>query len=416
MEGNERKRILALVESGTITAEEAIKLFEKLEAESNVAPTIQAFTSSEEKPSNEQSSTPNEKTEPHASSKTEETQENEEKKTTTGFEDLFNKAFGDKETNTKFDDVMNELKKDLSEFGTRMSSLFNTTFSKVKGFEADVPFGEKVEFKKSFAFKADEVSGIDFDLPNSKIEVQKATDELVTLEVSVKTKLVETEEETEKAFFEGFTEVIDGKLLVKTPSKFSQVQAILYVPEKAYDVFFVKALNSDVKVDALKAKVIKISLANGPIQVRHSKFLHADLSSKNGSIETRFVTGDDLEVETINGRIYIEGDLREVEAESINGHVVVTTTSEKAHKVKAATVAGTVELYIPKTVAIDGKLSTNFGKIDLGLNDVAEKQDEESILQKVTHFDKVLANAPLLKLVGESKTGSLIVRYNPSNS
>ena len=140
---------------------------------------------------------------------------------------------------------------------------------------------------------------------------------MVTLEVTVKSTLQETAEETKRAFFENFAQLIEGKLLVKTPSKLSQVQITLYVPEKEYDIFFIRALNSDVKVHSLQVKILKIALANGPIQLRHVQFQHADVSSKNGSIETRFVNGDDLEVETMNGRIYIEGDLKEVEAESI---------------------------------------------------------------------------------------------------
>lgn len=410
MQGNERKRILTLVENGTISAEEAIVLLEKLEKgedhQSNFdQPLADSQNSTVQK---------HEEVEPiHTESMNQTTEEFKEKKKTTGFEDFFEKAFNSNETNKKFDDIVNELKKDLSDFGNKMTTIFNSTLSKVKGFEADVPFGEKVEFKNNYAFNAEEVKGIELDLPNSKIDVQKATDDILTLDVTVKTTLQGTEDETKQAFFENFVELLDGKLHVKTISKLSQVQITVYVPEKEYDIFYVRSLNSDVKINSLHVKVLKVALANGPIQLRDVDFHHAELQSKNGSIETRFITGEDLEVETMNGRIFIEGELREVEAESINGHVVVTTTSDKAHKVKATTVAGAVELYLPKTVALDGKLTTNFGKIDLGLQDINQKLDDESLLQKVTHFDKALDDASLLKVVGESKTGSLIVRYNP---
>ena len=410
MQGNERERILKLVENGTISAEDAIVLLEKLSNDQPNGDAVQPLNGSQNSSVHQP-----EEVEPIFLESKKETKEqaNEEKKKTISFEDIFGKAFDSKDTNNRFDDIVNEMKKDFSELGTKISTIFNSTVSKIKGFESDVPFGEKIEFNNTYTYNADEVKGFELDLPNSKIDVQKATDAQITFDVTVKTTLQETAEETKSVFFENFVQLIDGKLHVKTLSKLSQVNITLYVPEKEYDLFFIRALNSDIKIHSLLVKVLKISLANGPIQLRHVQFQHADVTSKNGSIETRFVDGDDLEVETMNGRIYIEGDLKEVEAESINGHIVVTTTSEKAHKVKATTVAGTVELYLPKTVALDGKLTTNFGNIDLGIPDVSQKSDEDGLLQKVTHFDKEVENANILKVVGESKTGSLIVRYNP---
>ena len=96
----------------------------------------------------------------------------------------------------------------------------------------------------------------------------------------------------------------------------------------------------------------------------------------------------------------------------MNGNVAVTTTSNEAHKVKARTVAGSVELYVPKTVAIDGQVSSNFGKTDVALSDVVLHDEEDQFLLKTVHFDKSLPDAKLLKVVGESRTGTVIVRYS----
>ena len=414
---DERKRILTLVENGTISAEEAIGLLEKLgqgkksAEEVQVAPQSLKAEQPQEQPEVkiEQSE---EKAEQTTSSSTEE-DPHTNKRSTTGFEDLFGKAFGSKDANNKVEEIVNELKKDLTEFGSKMSGLLNSTLSKVKGFEGDVPFGERIEFKNNYAFNADEVKGFDIDLPNGKIEVVKTTEPLVTIDVTVKTAKQETEEQTKEQFLEGFIELQEGKLIIKTPSKFSQEQLKIGVPEKVFDIFFVKSLNSNLVMEDVLAKVLKVNLINGPVQLKRVTFAHADIKTKNGGVETRFVKGDDLEVETVNGRIYIEGDLKEVEAESVNGHVVVTTTSESAHKVKASTIAGAVELYVPKTVGLDGKLSTNLGKIDLGITDVSDQSTEDAMLQKVTYFDKVVEQGTVLKLVAESRTGTVLVRYNP---
>lgn len=404
MQANERKRILTLVENGTITAEEAIVLLEKLgKTESNVdsdsVELPQVLKRTEDVNEDTTSSSKNE--------------DEAKKKYTSSFEDIFGKAFNSKEANGKVEDIVNELKKDLTEFGARMSTLFNTTFSKVKGFENDVPFGEKFEFKNNYAFNAEEVKGLDIDVPNGKVEMFKTTEPFVTIDVTVKTTLLESEEKTKEQFLENFVKLFEGKLVIQTASKFSQVQLKLGLPEKMFDIVFIRSLNSKVEMDSVHAKILKVNLVNGSMNIRHAEFDHADLKTKNGSIETRFVQGDDLEAETVNGRIYIEGVLKEVEAESVNGPVVITTTSEKARKVKATTLAGSVELYVPKTVGLDGKLLTNLGKIDLGLQDISNKSTEDAMLQKVTYFDKVIEDANVLKIVGESRTGSVLVRYNP---
>lgn len=413
MQANERKRILTLVENGTISAEEAIVLLEKLEKDTAKKEELpQSFTTTQEEPKDY--------TEPSHEYKSDETHYEESytsssdsTKKTTGFEDLFGKAFDSKEASQKAEEIVNELKKDLTEFGGRMATLLNTTFSKMKGFESDVPFGEKFEFSNHYAFDVSEVKGLDIDVPNGSVEFVKAEGDLVNVDVTVKTTLQDSEEKTRDAFLEDFIKLSDGKLSIATASKFSQVKLRVGLPEKEYDILFVRSLNSKVDLEDVQAKIIKFNLVNGSMNIRKAHFNHADLKTKNGSIETRFVKGEDLEAETVNGRIYIEGDLREVEGESLNGHVAITTTNEQAHKVKATTVAGSAEIYVPKTVAIDGKLTTNLGKIDLGLKDVTDYSTEDAILQKVTHFDKVLEGAPVLKLIGESRMGKVLVRYNP---
>lgn len=398
MHTNERKRILSLVENGTITAEEAIVLLEKLgKKESTVS------SHSDKLP---------DQVEPTAYEKTSSwTKEEEKKKSTTGFEDIFGKAFNTKDG--KVEDIVNELKKELTEFGTRMSTILNTTLSKVKGFEQDVPFGEKCEFKHTYAFNAEEVKGFDLDIPNGKIEVFKSTEPVVAVDVTVKTTLQESEEITKKQFLENFVHLYDGKLVIHTASKFSQVQLKLGLPEKMFDILFIRSLNSKVEMNGVQAKILKVNLVNGSMNIRHTEFDHADLKTKNGSIETRFVKGEDLETETVNGRIYIDGHLKEAEANSVNGHIAITTTNEKARKVKATTLAGYVELYVPKTVGLDGKLLTNLGKIDLHLQDLSNQSTDDTMLQKVTYFDKIMEDANVLKVVGESRTGTVLIRYNP---
>lgn len=306
---------------------------------------------------------------------------------------------------------MNDLKTDLSQFSTRMAGLMGTTLSKLKDLDIDTPFGEKVEFTKTFAYPEEDVKGIELDIANGKVEVVKAQDNLVTLDIRVRTQAKGTENETMEQVTQNLVSLKEQKLFVQSTNKFTQLKVQLAIPEKHYDIFIARLLNGGISIENIDAKLIKAKTYNGVIRLENATFDHAELQTSNGAVEARNVTGDDLEVETANGRIYIDGVLKEVEAESVNGHVVVTTTSDEAHKIKARAIAGSVELYVPKTVAIEGQIFSNFGKADVGLSDANVYEEEEQFLLKSVRFNKELADGKLLKLVGESRTGTVLVRY-----
>src|SRR5690606_10010015 len=103
----------------------------------------------------------------------------------------------------------------------------------------------------------------------------------------------------------------------------------------------------------------------GKVDVERITFKEAELEAGNGSIRLNDSTGDTLEAETINGRVYVSGKVKDVEAKSLNGHVVVTTTDADAQKIDAKTVSGSVELYIPSDVSLRGEISSNMGRLDL---------------------------------------------------
>ena len=391
---DERKRILKLVEDGTISADEAINLLEALSKQKESAQAIPPSTYVEpvQKQGQEQQST---------------YEQQDQKRKATGFEELFGKLGNNK----KMDELLHELRHDLSEFSGRMMTLMNTTLSKVKDFDVEFPFGEKVEFDKNYVFNVEEVRGFEIDIPNGRVTIEKGSEPTIQVEAQVKTSKVESELVTMERFTDRFVVLKDDKIEITTQSKMAHVALRILVPEKHYDLFVIRLLNGSISLNTVDAKLIKVKTYNGSIKVEDVNFGHADLQSANGSIEARGISGDDLEAETANGRVYIDGAVREVEAESVNGHVVVTTTSSKPHKVKARTVAGSVELYVPKNVSLDGQVTSNFGRTDVGLPDVTTRLEEDQFLLKTLRFDKIIADAPVLKLVGESRTGSIIVRY-----
>lgn len=377
---NERKRILKLVEEGKLSAEEAIVLLEALSKEKD--PTGKTF--------DQQTSDFFEKN-------------NEQK-------DSFENFFNNKELNKKVDEFMDELKKDFSKVSNRLASFMNTTFTKIKDFDLDFPFGEKVELNKSYSFLSDEVTGFDVEIPNGKVDIVPSENEQITIEAKIKTS---ANNEQKDPYEQDFVKLKNEKVVITSPSKIDHIQLKISVPNKHYELFVLRFINGSVIIQQLNAKLIKIKTYNGSVKITEGNAINLDVQSGNGSIDIRNVKSEDLEVQTVNGRVYIDGEIQEVEAESLNGAVVVTTTSEKARKIKARTVAGAVELYIPKTLSLNGQVVTSFGKADISLDDIEINPAEDQFLSKTVNFEKLTDKDNVLKIYGESRTGNIILRYNP---
>ena len=199
--------------------------------------------------------------------------------------------------------------------------------------------------------------------------------------------------------------------MISTTKKI-RVDVTLYIPETKYSLISIHQFNGGFSIHNINLDKLKVKTMNGGISCKSLNFRRLDLETANGAIELREVKGDEVEAETVNGRIYIDGEITEIEANSVNGHVVVTTRSDDARSIKAQTVAGTVEIYIPSTISLHGEVSSNLGKMDVRLPDVQRINEQSQFLQKTVQFSKNIDSQSSLAIEGETKTGSVIVRYN----
>lgn len=394
---DERKRILELVEKGTISAKEAIVLLEKLE---------QQTTQSEEKQHQEEftkNNTENKQSEYDQSK----TYSQSSDKQQTSQEKSYESSKGIDET--FFDD----LKKDLTQFSSKFVDLINTTLSKVKEFDFDKSFVEPNTFEREEVIDASNFSNISIDIPNGNIELHPAIDDEVKAVYKVRPSFVKVSDDIEKEFQKNFICKNDqGTLRVISTTKKIRVDVTLYIPQAQYNIITIQQLNGGFSTHNIDVDRLKVKTMNGAINCKSFHFRKIDLETANGAMEVRDVTGDGLEAETVNGRIYIDGSIREISSDSTNGHVIVTTRSQEANSIKAHTVAGNVEIYMPKTISLQGEVSSNLGKIDLQLPDIQRLNEQSQFLQKSVQFSKQLENTTTLVIDGETKTGTVVVRYN----
>ncbi|MEG0260327.1 MAG: DUF4097 family beta strand repeat-containing protein [Lysinibacillus sp.] len=382
---SERRRILELVEKGTISAQEAIILLEALEKDGNTSRSIL-----------------------EKSQNTEDTIFKERDK-----QDSDQQSKSDSDFTKHFQEEMHDFRKDLSQIGTVFMDMMNTAVKKVKEFDVSSPFGEKVEFSHTEDLKAADVQSISVDLPNGNFTLEPHDSEDINVVCQVKVPFVnDSEEETRTQFLNQFVVKNEGGTLrIISQLKLAQVNVKVYMPQQFTNKISVKLVNGSATIRDITMEELKVKTLNGAIKGSTLAFNKAALDSSNGSIELMLAKGKELEAETLNGRVYIDGAFEEVDASSVNGHVVVTTTSTKSSKIKAHTVAGAVELYVPSTMSLSGKISTNFGKVDVGIQDASKTESQDQFLSKVVRFDKDVEGANRLFIEGESKTGAVLIRY-----
>lgn len=378
-----RKRILAMLENGNISMDEALTLLEQLEHEKT-----------------------NEKATISPSSK------NEQKQQTTSEEDT---SFYDEEKVT--DDFFNDLRTEFTEAGNRFMNFMQSTVEKVKDFEFDSPlshFGKSVTFHKTLTASAKDLEDIEVIIENGKIAIHETDDEEIRAEFFVKAYNNDSVEEAEDIFQ---NEVVFAResdnLRLKSNLKMMSMEVELFIPKKELEKVSVKLFNGSFFIKGFNVEKLKVKTANGKIGVEDSTFEKTSLSTSNGSITLKGSTGREAEVETLNGKIYIDGKIITTVAKSMNGNVAITTSHPQADYVEAKTISGNVELYLPANRSLQGELSTNVGKLYVQLEDVQRVIEQEQLLQKSTHFKKEVENSLPLRIRGDVKSGTVIVYYNP---
>lgn len=413
---SKRKRILTMLENGTITTDEALTLLENLNGEQTTeqgtTETSQSTTS--EGTTESQTSSDTTKKEATSFEQGNEKSSSTQKNTQSDESRQSGKSKQYKQSKQSMDDFLEDLRKDFTNVSDRFMQFMQTAVQTVKEFDIESPFGESVLFSHTITKPMDNIDELLLDIDNGKIIIHYTDEKEARAEFSVKAFNNESETKAKEDFLDKVLVVTDdNKLRILSKMKMTKVNLELFLPRKEYKELSIRLMNGSVQMMDVEAKKIHVKTANGKIEISTLKFKTADFETANGEIRLTGLSGEKLSAETLNGRIYIDGDLREVEAQSLSGHVVVTTTNDEAAKIDAKTMSGSVELYIPKGLALSGEIASNMGRLDLQLDDVNRTAEQDLLLQRSIRFTKNVENQDNpLYIFGEAKTGSVLVCYN----
>ncbi|WJY27715.1 DUF4097 family beta strand repeat-containing protein [Sporosarcina trichiuri] len=397
---NERKRILNMLENGTISTDEALTLLEAL-SHQEVPGQQTGSTAAGPEPAEDGSQ---EQEQEQTQQRSQQQEEPKSKQNTSG----------KRWDGASADEFMEDLRRDLSQAGEQFMQFMQTAVQKVKQFDMENPFGNAVAFEHTVKEDGKDIEELILDIDNGKCSIIPGEGDEITAAFSVKTFTSQTEEEAKREFLDKLVCTADAQSFhVASSSKMVQVNTMLTVPSKLYRKISVRMLNGGFDIRNLEADTLRVKTANGKVSMSYVKCREAAAETLNGEIRLLGFDANELDAQTVNGLVYVDGKVKETTARTLNGSISVTTTHDKADKIDVKSVGGNIELYVPNDQSLVGNLKSSIGSISVKLPDVEKTANQEQLLHRSMNFKKETDDSKaLLHTFAESKTGSILVCYN----
>lgn len=370
----ERKRILKMVEKGTITVEEALTLIEKLEAEYK-----------EKKGTSDHTEGPK----VTILSKKDDPFFEEDEKVTEDSKQQY--------TNSQ---SFQQAKHKLLDF-------VDLAVKKIKEIDLDLQWAKGIEISHIFQHTDAEISEVEFDIPYGALKLTPWDQKEVRIECQAKVYKVDNQDEARDVFLKSSVfSVKDGKLRFVSQPKILKVDAHAYIPKQEYDLIWAKLFNGSFKSESLQSKKTIIKSVNGSIQIEGIRGDHVDAESTNGKISLNNCYLENVEGESINGKLVASGEFKKVDLQCLNGSVNCDIHNLDVNTVRLKAGTGGINLALPKGIPAQGELKTNMGNVNVNLEaDVHVEKSE--VLQKQVTFQTEKTAEKKAYIFAESKTGSI---------
>ncbi|NGP45345.1 DUF4097 family beta strand repeat protein [Bacillaceae bacterium SIJ1] len=289
----------------------------------------------------------------------------------------------------------------------KWSDFIGGAIDKIRRADLDLNFGHFEEVHHTYLFQDAHVKKADLYLYNGDIEIVAADVPEIRLECYAKVYQVEYKEQAKRHFLQkAFTEFNDETFKFRLEEKTIKAECKLVIPFQQMEQFDCEMFNGSFN-------------GNGMVSKR------GELKNTNGSITLESVRMEELEVETVNGHVHVEGSVNEAELETVNGTILsrgifrkLTASSfhgsvsaaldSDAELLKLNTTSGSIDVRLPENTNVHGQLASTFGDLKVTLPDVRVTKDVREVVKKRYVFEKGDVDSPML-LVATAKTGGITV-------
>ncbi|MFB6468596.1 DUF4097 family beta strand repeat-containing protein [Cytobacillus sp. Hz8] len=363
----EKKRILNMVEEGKITVDEALTLLEELE-------------------------------------KSNKTMEEKQKEIIGELSTVVHSEENHKNQRTDNSYKTQSVKDKIFDF-------IDSAFKKVKELDLDFNFGSSVDLSHIF-YQADvNLQTVDIDIANGKVKVIPWDQKDVRIECQAKVYRVEGQEEARDIFLKNVLfSIEDERLRFLTEAKWIKLDAKIFIPKSLYHRLKIRMFNGPIETENLQVDDFNVKTANGKILIEGITSHRVEAETANGPIFINRGAIDKLEAETINGAVKFDGTVQQAEIQAFNGNIVCSVNDDSCKEMDVKATTGSIDLYFPDQLALQGILKTNLGsfKVDLEGSQVLEEKSE--MVQKLLRFKPIVESTSITSIAADTKTGTISIR------
>ncbi|MGY4688966.1 DUF4097 family beta strand repeat-containing protein [Salibacterium sp. K-3] len=393
----ERKLILKMVEDGKISPEDGSKL-------------LQALNSDGGEKQNGDSASAVSEPEP---ARPREEEENRDASAETSLSTRINRE--EDSRSDRYTEWEQEERSSASGTATGFSDFIDSAIRKIKELDLDFNFGPYQEVHHTFQHNNVEQTVLDISLENGSLEWKPWDRPDVKLECDVKVYKSRTEEEARREFLkETAFEVDDTHLRFYTRTKTMKVNAVLYVPRQTYESMNLYTFNGHLKGEDVKVNSFSAKAVNGSLTIDSPDIMKCHLETVNGPVKVTGGRIDIGDIKTMNGTIELQSDIRDLEAESVNGTIDALLNVSRDARAALSATTGSVFVTVPPDIRTEGHLRTNVGNYNYSLNNIDIHEEKKDFIQKSLRFTSNDAASPRLRLSADTKTGSISVKPESS--
>ncbi len=354
--GEEQKMILKMIEDGKITAEEGLALLKQLEKS-----TEKQLHSTEVK---------------------------ENKKEETEYEGTYSQP----------------------SFTDRFVEFIDTAVKKVKDFDIDF-FGPSEEMEQIFQHHNQQVTDIDIAIENGSLMITPWEEQDVRAECKVKVYKAKDTDQAREEFLKKVTfEVVNGLLTFKSPAKTMKVNTVIYVPDHVYTKVKLYTFNGQIDGGNIEAQSLEAKTVSGRLTFKQLASDKVTLETVNGKISIDRLQSAHSEAKTVNGSVLVNSAGGKIVVETLNGSIKFQLTETENTDATFKTTTGSIHVTVPQLIKTEGECKTIVGGITCELPQLRIIDEKKEVVSKSLSFVSNRDAGKGLKLVAETRTGSIYLR------
>jgi DUF4097 and DUF4098 domain-containing protein YvlB len=135
-----------------------------------------------------------------------------------------------------------------------------------------------------------------------------------------------------------------------------------------------------------------------------------EAETANGKITIVNSKANKLAAETMNGSLDVEGKFVSTDLQTFNGNINCTFGEENMDTIHTKAVTGSITIYLPADVSVEGECKSNLGNYKIDLEGYEVLDEKKEIVQKQLRFNRNGKTEEPVRLFSDTKTGSIYIK------